>query len=38
MAAESAFSTRTPYVVLLDATVTGYKSEVSRGTDEGEGA
>jgi sulfopyruvate decarboxylase subunit alpha len=30
MAAESAFSTRTPYVVLLDATVTGYKSEASR--------
>jgi len=31
MAAESAFSTRTPYVVLLDATVTGYKAEASRG-------
>jgi sulfopyruvate decarboxylase alpha subunit len=35
MAAESAFSTRTPYVVMLDSTVTGYKSEASRGTDEG---
>ncbi len=33
MAAESAFSTRTPYVVLLDATVTGYKSEASREDD-----
>jgi sulfopyruvate decarboxylase alpha subunit len=33
MAAESAFSTRTPYVVLLDATVTGYKAEASRGTE-----
>ena len=30
MAAESAFSTRTPYVLLLDATVTGYKSEASQ--------
>ncbi|MFB6169207.1 MAG: thiamine pyrophosphate-binding protein [Haloferacaceae archaeon] len=30
MAAESAFSTRTPYVVLLDSTVTGYKSEGER--------
>lgn len=29
MAAESAFSTRTPYVVLLDSTVTGYKSEAA---------
>lgn len=27
MAAETAFSTRTPYVVCLDATVTGYKRE-----------
>lgn len=27
MAAESAFSTRTPYVVFLDATVTGYGQE-----------
>jgi len=30
MAAESAFSTRTPYVVCLDATVTGYKREATR--------
>lgn len=30
MAAASAFSTETPYVVLLDATVTGYKSEADR--------
>ena len=34
MAAESAFSTRTPYVVMVDSTVTGYKSEVSRGCEE----
>jgi sulfopyruvate decarboxylase alpha subunit len=34
MAAESAFSTRTPYVVMVDSTVTGYKSEVSRGGEE----
>ena len=27
MAGETAFSTRTPYVVLLDSTVTGYKEE-----------
>ncbi|MFB6303626.1 MAG: thiamine pyrophosphate-binding protein [Haloferacaceae archaeon] len=30
MAAASAFSTETPYVVLLDATVTGYKEEAER--------
>ena len=34
MAAESAFSTRTPYVVMVDSTVTGYKSEVSRGGED----